>query len=313
MSILIIGGCGFIGSHLSEALHSSGDELIVFDRNADRQSTPHPRAIYLQGEFGNRGELSSLFETHAITHVVHLAASTLPSTSNRDPAFDLLTNVGDTIALLDLCVQHGVRKILFLSSGGTVYGIPRHLPIDESHPTDPICSYGITKLAVEKYLHLYKHLHGLDYIALRAANPYGPGQLPIAQQGVISVFAYQMLRGHEIVMWGDGSVVRDYFHVQDLAALCVLALRAPVSGVFNAGSGTGRSLRDVIAALERVLGCKARVRIEDGRASDVPRIVLNSTAAQRTFGWKQEIDFEEGLAGVKQWLLKEWIHTSRIV
>ena len=308
MSILIIGGCGFIGSHIAEALQSSGDDLIIFDRNADRQqSSTQACANYIKGEFGNRGELSRIFEKHVISHVVHLAASTLPSSSNRDPEFDVVTNVCDTIALLDLCVQHSVGKILFLSSGGTVYGIPRYLPINEDHPTDPICSYGITKLAVEKYLQLYNHLYGLDFVALRAANPYGPRQLPTARQGVISVFAFQMLCGNEIVIWGDGDVVRDYFHIRDLADLCILALKAPVSGVFNAGSGVGRSLRDVIASLERVIGCDARVHFEKGRALDVPRVVLDHKLAQQAFGWNQKIGFEEGLQSVKQWLLKEWI------
>jgi len=203
-------------------------------------------------------------------------------------------------------VRHRVGKVLFLSSGGAVYGIPRRTPVAEDHPTDPICSYGITKLAVEKYLRLYQHLYGLDYVAIRAANPFGPGQRPNAEQGVVGVFAWRILRGEKLVVWGDGSVVRDYFHVRDLARLCVAALASPATGVFNAGSGTGRSLSELIVAMEERFGAKARVRYEPGRALDVPRIVLDISAARRTFGWEPQIGFAAGLDETRAWLSGEY-------
>lgn len=302
MAILILGGCGFIGSHLAEALALSGEELVILDRNAEQ---PHRRmapATYVSCEFGNRGELERVFATHNITKVAHLVSSTLPSNSNRDPEFDLRTNVGDTIALLDLCVKHSTRKILFLSSGGTVYGLPKRIPMDEAHPTDPISSYGITKLTIEKYLNLYRHLYGLSYVAVRAANPYGPRQMPTAEQGVVSVFAYRMMNDQEIVVWGDGSVVRDYLHVQDLAKLCAMALNHSEHGIYNAGSGEGRSVNELINSLARALEIKPRIRYEPSRPTDVPRIVLDCSRAHRTFGWKPDIQFEQGLRYVKDWL-----------
>ena len=300
MAILIIGGCGFIGSHVAEVLAAAGEDLVIFDRNGDDPTRRHAAATYIKGDFGNRGALSGIFESNRVDRVVHLAASTLPGSSNRDPEFDVRSNIAETAGLLELCVRFGTKKILFLSSGGTVYGIPRYMPVDERHPTDPISSYGISKLSIEKYLHLYRHLHGLDYVALRAANPYGPRQLPISEQGVIGVFAYRMLCGEEIVVWGDGSVVRDYLHVHDLAHLCRLALASTISGVFNAGSGIGRSLSEVIAALEVALGERATVRYEAGRAFDVPRIVLDSSEAHNAFGWQPAIGFEHGLVEVRR-------------
>jgi UDP-glucose 4-epimerase len=297
MNVLVIGGAGFIGRHVVRALSAAGAQVVVLDRHADARDSALG-VVSVRAEFGNRGDLDQLFERHRPDRVVHLASSTVPGSSNRDPEFDVVTNVCDTLHLLDLCVRHGVDKLLFLSSGGAVYGIPRHLPVDEDHPTDPISSYGITKLAVEKYLHLYGHLHGLKSVVLRAANPYGPGQRADAEQGVIGVFAHRLRQGEEIAVWGDGSVVRDYFHVHDLAALCKTALLGDAVGVFNAGSGRGLSLVEVIAALERVLGVSARVRYLPGRALDVPRIVLDTRRAQAVFGWQAHIGFEEGLAGL---------------
>lgn len=301
MSILVLGGCGFIGVHVVQALAAQGERLVVLDRHADA-SLSDTSIHYVRGDFGNQVDLAGVFADRHIDTVVHLVSSTVPGSSNRDPRFDILTNVGDTIMLLDLCVRHAVRKLLFLSSGGAVYGIPRRMPVDEDHPNDPISSYGIAKLAVEKYLHLYKHLHGLDFVVIRAANPYGPGQRHDAEQGAIGVFAHRILRGEEIVVWGDGSVVRDYFHVRDLARLCALALPGPTSGVFNAGSGVGRSLSEVIAALEAMAGRKARVRFEGGRALDVPRIVLDVSRARQAFGWQATTGFDEGLAEVRRWI-----------
>lgn len=307
MSTLIIGGCGFIGSHIAEELSKHDERLVILDRNADQPNRRRVPATYIAGEFGNRGELEAVLINHAIQLVVHLASSTVPGNSNRDPEFDVRTNVVETIALLDLCVKHRVKKILFLSSGGTVYGIPRYVPVDEEHPTHPISSYGVTKLTIEKYLQLYHHLHKLDFVALRAANPYGPHQRPIAAQGAIAVFSYRMLRGEEISVWGDGSVVRDYFHVRDLARLCVAALLGGECGVFNAGSGVGLSLREVIGAIEHIVGRPARIRWELPRALDVPRIILECSRAQRCFDWTPEIVLEEGLREVVRWLKSDWV------
>lgn len=306
MAILVLGGCGFIGTHIVQRLAHEGAALVVLDRNADTVRTPLPGVAYVEGELGNRGDLERVFERHPIEAVVHLAGSTVPGNSNADPQFDVITNVCDTIALLDLCVRHRVRKVLFLSSGGAVYGIPRQIPVAEDHPTDPISSYGITKLAVEKYLRLYHHLYGLRYVVIRAANPYGPGQRPNAEQGVVGVFAWRILHRQPVVIWGDGSVVRDYFHVRDLARLCAEALRSPACGVFNAGAGVGRSLLEIIAALERACGARARVRHEPARALDVPRVVLDVSLAQRTFGWSPEIAFEDGILEVRRWLESEY-------
>ena len=306
MRTLILGGSGFIGSHVVARLKQEDVPIIVFDRNTGGFPTKSG-VTYVKGEFGNRGELQRLFSSAEITEVVHFVASTLPETSVLDPQFDVRTNLEQTISLLDLCVQHKVRKVLFMSSGGTVYGIPKYLPVDEKHPTDPITSYGITKLAIEKYLQLFQHLHGLSYVCIRAANPYGPGQSPLASQGAIPVFCYRMLRDEALDIWGDGSTVRDFFHVRDLVDLVVRALFSPATGVFNAGSGTGTSLASLIETLEQVLKRKALVRHLSGRLVDVPKIVLDCALAAQTFEWAPTLTLENGIRDTAEWIRKRWL------
>lgn len=161
----------------------------------------------MEGDLGNHGLIREALE--GIDVVFHLASTTLPKTSNDDPGYDVRSNVVDTIQLLEACVDAGVRKVIFASSGGTVYGVPERLPIKEDHPTNPISSYGIVKLTIEKYLGLFHYLYGLDYAALRISNPYGPYQDPAGQQGAISVFLHRILSGQPIAIWGDGEIVRE--------------------------------------------------------------------------------------------------------
>ena len=236
MKCLILGGAGFLGSHIADQLVAAGHDIRLFDRfEAVKTNIQHllPRYELMQGDFGNHAIINDA--TRGIDVVYHLISTTLPKTSNDDMAFDLSTNVVSTISLLDACKQNGVKKVVFISSGGTVYGTPQQIPIPETHPTNPICSYGIHKLAVEKYLHLFHFLHGLDYAVMRVANPYGERQRPDGSQGAVAVFLGKMLRNEPIEIWGDGSVVRDYLYVQDVAvaaeklASCALARRRPAA------------------------------------------------------------------------------------
>jgi len=211
----------------------------------------------------------------------------------------------DAFALLESCVKHKVRKLMFASSGGTVYGIPKRLPITEDDPTNPICSYGIVKLAVEKYLQLYHRLHGLEYVVLRISNPYGPRQDPRHVQGVVSVFAARLLENRPITIWGTGRVVRDFIHVQDLARLFYDAAVSHVTGVFNAGSGIGVSLNDLLAMMIAQYGVQAEVNRVAARACDVPAAVLDYEKAKRVFGWTPQISLERGVQGVRAWILQD--------
>jgi UDP-glucose 4-epimerase len=233
----------------------------------------------------------------------HLVATTLPRSSNEDPIHDLESNLLPTVRFLAAAVECGVRKVVFASSGGTVYGIPQTVPIAENHPKQPLCSYGIHKLAIEQYLHLFHSLHGLGYCVLRLANPFGERQRSDASQGAVAVFLDQALRGEEVTVWGDGCAVRDYVYVGDVAsAFCLAATHPSATGVFNVGSGTGHSVNDLLAAIESLLGRAVPRRYSPARAFDVPVNVLDIGLANRVLGWRPRVTFRDGLARTLQWL-----------
>lgn len=296
-SCLVLGGAGFIGSHLAEALLQAGHRVRIFDRpHLDRLPgfLQRPEFEVFTGDFLNPRSLSPALEGSEI--VFHLVSTTLPKTSNDNPMYDVESNVMGTLRLLELCRQQRVRKMVFASSGGTVYGVPRSVPIDESHPTDPTCSYGIHKLAIEKYLQLNHRLHGLDYCVVRPANLYGPRQRLDVAQGAVAVFLDRALRGQPIQLWGDGSVVRDYLYVGDAAeALVKAAAYQGEPKVFNLGSGVGTSLRQLIKEIEALLGRALAVEYAAARALDVPANVLDASLAARHLGWTARTPLAEGL------------------
>jgi UDP-glucose 4-epimerase len=306
MRCLIIGGAGFIGSHLCEALLAEDHKVTVFDRReAPNLEWLRQKGVVLSiGSFFNAEDLQHALEDQEI--VFHLLSTTVPQTSNEDPAYDVETNIIGTLKFLDEVRKSSVKKVIFASSGGTVYGIPKEIPIQENHPTDPTSSYGIGKLIIEKYLHLYWILHGLDYCILRIANAYGERQRPSPTQGVIPVFLERALGNHEVIVWGDGSVMRDYIFVTDIAhALTKTLSYSGEIKIFNIGSGQAHSLSDVILAIERVTGRPLRVKYTTGRPFDVPISVLDISRAKSYLNWVPTISLFEGIARMYAWMLKE--------
>jgi len=304
MKCLLVGGAGFLGSHLADTLLAAGHSVRIFDRphrHRYRVFTAGEPAEWMEGDFLDREQIDQALA--GCDSVVHLASTTLPRTSNANPVYDVQTNLVGTLQLLDLVRRRKIGRFVFVSSGGTVYGPPQYTPIPESHPTNPICSYGIAKLAVEKYLHLEHHLHGLDYCILRLANPYGERQPVAAEQGVISVFLNSALRDEDIRIWGDGSVVRDYFHVADAAAAMTRALTyGGQHRLFNIGSGIGHSVNEIVDAIELQVGRSVRRVFMPGRAFDVPTNVLDITRAREHLGWTPGIPLTQGLSRMMRWL-----------
>jgi UDP-glucose 4-epimerase len=306
MKALIIGGNGFIGTNLADALLKSGHKVTSFDRYPSRYREPDPRITYVYGDFANHGEVQDAVRGN--DWIFHLAYTTLPATSNEDPQFDVRSNIIDTLQLLEACKECNVKKIIFISSGGTVYGVPQNLPITEDHPTEPICSYGITKLTIEKYLHLYHHLHNLDYVVARLANPYGELQNPQAKQGAIAVFLGNVISDKPITIWGDGEVVRDYIYISDAAeALVKAAEYCPDENeprVFNIGSGGGQTLNEIVRAIKNVVGKPVEVVHHPARSADVPVNVLDIQRAKKCLEWQPEINLENGIRKTWDWLSK---------
>lgn len=294
---LVLGGAGFIGSHLVDGLLGSGYRVRVFERpHMDRLPAlaRRERCEIVTGDFLNPEDLARALPGAEI--VFHLVATTLPKTSNDNPLYDVETNVLATLRLLALCRRHAVRKLLFASSGGTVYGVPRSLPLAETHPTDPICAYGIHKLAIEKYLGLEHRCHGLDYRVLRLANPYGERQRTDTGQGAVVAFLDRALRGEPIQIWGDGTVVRDYVYVGDVVDAFLRAMQFDgAERIFNIGSGAGTSLNELLREIERLLGRPIAVQYAPSRGFDVPANVLDCSLARARLGWAARTPLAEGL------------------
>jgi UDP-glucose 4-epimerase len=304
MKCLVLGGGGFLGSHLCEALLAQGYAVRIFDRpNLLRfKSFQNTDAVeWVEGDFINREHVAQAVSGCDI--IYHMISTTLPRSSNENPAYDVETNVIGTLHLLEAAQRNKIKKTIFVSSGGTVYGIPQEIPIPETHPTEPICSYGIGKLAIEKYLNLFHLLHGTEYCVLRLANPFGERQRIAAAQGAVAVFLYKALRNEAIEIWGDGSVLRDYFHVSDAVSAMTKALTYEgSSSVFNIGSGVGQSLNEILDAIEVLLGSNVKRIYLPARAFDVPISVLDISKAVKYLNWHPQLSFAEGLSRTAQWL-----------
>ncbi|MEI7813651.1 MAG: NAD-dependent epimerase/dehydratase family protein [Coriobacteriia bacterium] len=300
MKVLLVGGNGFIGSHVQDLLLARGHSVRVLDSLPERYRLPLPGVDY---RAGSSADPSVMAEAVAgVDSVVYLASTTVPSTSNSSIPWDIESNLIPLVASLDIMNEAGVQHIVFFSSGGTVYGPAGESAVRESTPLEPICSYGVVKVASEKYLGMYRNLNDLRSLVLRPSNPYGPRQGHDGVQGFIGTSLAKMLRNEPIEIWGDGSVVRDYLYVQDLASAVVLGVETRAAGVVNIGSGVGRSLLEVVARLEDVTGAIARVEFLPGRSFDVPHMVLAVELATELLGWGPSTSLEDGIAAHWRWL-----------
>lgn len=313
MKCIIFGGGGFIGSTIADRLLMDGHELKIFERprvEPYRKFTASERVEWIAGDLQSAHDVS---EAIAGTDVVlHLVSTTLPKNSNDDPIYDVQSNLVATLQMLNAMVVRKIPKIVFISSGGTVYGIPKYLPIDEQHPTDPLVSYGITKLAIEKYLHLFEHMHGIRAITLRVANPYGERQRIETAQGAVGVFLHHALKDVPIEIWGDGSVARDYIYIGDVAEAFVRAVdySGPKS-VFNISSGAGTSLNELIVMLEKVLGKSIERHYLPARPFDVPVSVLSNDLAREELQWAPSTSMHDGLSRTAEWMKGELAKLAR--
>lgn len=294
MRALVIGGNGFLGSSLVDRLGRHVDQVRVLDRHAPRKDFDWAEIEYLIGSLDDAALLDQAMAGADI--VFHLASSTVPSTANADPAHDVRSNLLGALDLIAAMQRGGVRRIVFFSSGGTVYGDPQRLPVDENHPLNPISSYGVVKVAIEGYLRMYQHLGIIDPLILRPSNPYGPRQSVSGIQGAVASFLGKAHDGGTVSIWGDGSVVRDYIYIDDLVALAIEAAFSDFNGVINAGSGEGCSLNELCGLIRSVTGRELPVEYLPGRAFDVKQIVLDMSAARARFHWRPRIPLADGLS-----------------
>ena len=303
---LVLGAGGFIGTNLCLALARAGVRVVGFGRAATAPpalpALANPAFSWRSGRIERLGDPDALVA--GCTHVFDLIGAGLPASSNRNPAQTVADALPPKVRLLEACRRERVRRLVFASSGGTVYGPAGPDPIAETAATDPISAYGIGKLTVEKYLGLYRHLYGFDGRVLRIANAYGPHQHPLREQGLVASVLHRLLAGSAIPVWGDGAVVRDYIHVQDVVSAMLTVAFAEDAGpaLYNVGSGVGRSVLSVIDDAARVVGRAPVLDIRPGRSADVAVNILDSTRLRRQTGWRPEIGWEDGLAATAEWL-----------
>ncbi len=311
MNYLVLGGAGFIGSHVVDALLAAGHKVRVLEHPQSNLGNLAPVLGEIElhlGDFADSSSLPALLATvlDEIDIIIHLVSTVLPASSNLNPLYDIETNLKNSVILLETAVQKGVKKVVFASSGGQVYGPAATLPITESSPTDPLSSYGIIKLTTEKYLKLFQHLHGLDYTILRIANPYGERQRVGGAQGAVAVFLGQIKKRQPIEIWGDGSVARDYLYIADLVRAliksCTLSADCPVK-LFNIGSGKALSLNDLVAELIKICGYDVQIIYKDSRPCDSPVNYLDCQRAVKYLGWRPQIDLQTGLRRTWEWVL----------
>lgn len=294
---IIYGGAGFIGSHIADALLENNYDVTVFDKiNSSTRNIEHILSYvkFIQGDFNNTIDLRKSLQEH--DYAVHLVSSTLPANSNLNPSYDVESNLVSTLHLLDECVKQNLKKIIFISSGGTVYGNPVSVPVKETHPTNPTSSYGIIKLTIEKYFELYRQRFGLNYTILRLANPFGERQNPLLGQGLISSLLYKIKHRKQIEIWGDGNTVRDFFYIKDGtdAFIKTLAYKGKFN-LFNIARGKGLSVNQIIDKFKSVLGLKFKVKYSPSREFDVKKNILDITLAGKELGWKPQSDFDKSL------------------
>jgi UDP-glucose 4-epimerase len=302
MRILVLGGSGFLGSHIVDKFLAEKHEVAVYDLYPERFRRSPAGIKFHTGDFGNVGALDELIAT-GFDAVIHCVSTTTPKSSNESPEFDIQSNVIGTLYLLDICVKHNVGKLVFLSSGGTIYGdIGNKDMVDETHAVRPMCSYGVSKLTIEHYLDVYRHLRGLDYVALRLSNPYGERQSPLRALGALTVFLHRTLNRQNVEVWGDGGVTRDFIYVGDVANAVYLATVNPISGIYNVGTGAGLSLRDILAQIAHVVGREPEVTWLASRSFDVPRIVLDAAKLKKVTQWNCVTSLDDGVAITADWL-----------
>jgi UDP-glucose 4-epimerase len=302
MRILVTGGAGFIGSHVVDRFVERGHEVAVLDNlSSGFRTLLNPAARFFEVDLTDAAAVERCVAAFRAEVVDHHAAQIDVRRSVDDPVFDAGTNIIGALHLLQSCTRHGVRKFVYGSTGGALYGEGRQLPATEEHPVNPEAPYGVSKHTLEHYLYLWKLLHGLDYTVLRYPNVYGPRQNPHGEAGVNAIFIGLMLEGERPRIFGTGEQVRDYLYVMDVVEANELALSRGSGGMMNLGTGVATSVNDIFRELRGILAFEGEPIYEAPRPGEVQRIYLDAGRAREVLGWQPRTSFHDGLVETVAW------------
>jgi UDP-glucose 4-epimerase len=306
MKILVTGGAGFIGSHVVDLYMAQGHEVAVIDDlSTGRWSNINPGARFYQANICD-SEVDEIFRLEKPDIVNHHAAQMNVRYSVSNPIFDARVNIIGSVNMIELSRQHGVKRFIYSSSGGAVYGEPEVLPCTEDHPVNPICPYGVSKHTVEHYLYLYEKNYGLPYTIFRYPNVYGPRQNPKGEAGVIAIFAGRLLSGQLALINGDGNQLRDYLYVMDCAWANILALKMDQgSKIYNLGSGLGTSVNQLFTMLCKIISITQQPVHGPAQCGETRQIYLDASKAVQELGWRQQVGLEEGLTRTVAYIRSE--------
>lgn len=310
--ILVTGGAGFIGSHVVDLFISQGYEVVVLDNITTGQtSNLNPAAKFYEMDIRSP-QIRELFAVEKPDYVSHHAAQMDVRRSVAQPLYDTDINILGSINLLESAKEFNVKRFLYVSSGGAVYGEPERLPCDETHPVNPICPYGASKHTVEHYLYMYYVNYGLKYTVLRYPNVFGPRQDPQGEAGVVAIFIGRMLKGRPVTIYGDGEQTRDFVYVSDCARANDLALTVDHQpGIYNLGWGHPTSINKIASVLSNIMGCTIPVQYGPAKIGETRHIYLDASKAKKDLGWSPTITLEEGLKKtVDYFRLSESVNSS---
>lgn len=306
MNIVVLGAAGFIGTNLAIKLAKNTlNRITLIDKNRlyFSQDVLADNVRIVESDLSLKMDYSVLENSDV---VYHLVSTNVPTTSNQHISQDIEANVLFSSYLFEACVKYRVKKVVFISSGGTVYGKESACPLSEETPTNPISSYGVQKITIEKLLYLYNYMYGLDYRIIRLANPYGPYQRPNGILGAVTTFTYKALKGDEITVYGDGSVVRDFIYIED----AIRGILNIVDGenkhhTFNLGCGYGTSISEVLNTVKKALDCEMNVIYKAGRSVDVPVNYLDISRYEKYYGRLKPISLEEGIRKTAEFMKRK--------
>lgn len=295
MKILVTGGAGFIASHIADAFIAEGNEVFILDNLATGfEKNINPKANFINSDICDKN-LIKLFEKEKFDLVNHHAAQMDVRRSVADPEFDANTNILGTINLLQCAIKTGVKKFMFASTGGAVYGEQRYFPADEEHITFPLSPYGISKLAVEKYIYFYSVQYKLNYTILRYANIYGPRQNPFGEAGVVAIFASKLLKGEQPTINGEGSQTRDYVFVKDVVKANLIASKDKENNIYNIGTGKETDVNEIFRLLNKIIGKGQIEKHGPAAPGEQMRSVITSDKLFKKFNWRPSATIAEGL------------------